>query len=112
MCARCISVLFSRAGVMKKTLALIALIAAASIGSGQSIFENFDNIGASTSNGQLFGANLEAQGWYLQNNSAGNGLTDWFQGNTAVFSQHATSGYIAANFNNASGLGTISNWLL
>src|SRR5687768_10176867 len=102
MCARRISVLSTRVPFMKKTLALSALIAAASIGSGQSIFEHFDNIGGPTSNGQLFGANLEAQGWYLQNNSSGTGLTDWFQGNTSVFGPHSTTGYIAANYNNTS----------
>ena len=74
--------------------------------------EEFDNIGGATSNGQLAGANLEANGWFLQNNSGGTGLTDWFQGNTGVFPQNSGTGYIGANFNNASGLNTISNWLV
>ena len=53
-------------------------------------------------------------GWYMQNNSAPLGLTDWFQGNDTVFPAHAgaPTAYIGANFNNTSGAGTISNWLL
>lgn len=53
-------------------------------------------------------------GWYSQNNSDPLGSTSWFQGNDAVFSAHAgaPTAYIGANFNNTSGTGTISNWLL
>ena len=53
-------------------------------------------------------------GWYMQNNSAPLGLTDWFQGNDTVFPAHAgaPTAYIGANFNNTAGAGTISNWLL
>ena len=53
-------------------------------------------------------------GWYAQNNSAPLGIIDWFQGNSGVFSAHAgaTNAYIAANYNNTAGVGTISNWLL
>ncbi len=53
-------------------------------------------------------------GWFFQNNSAPLGLTDWFQGNADVFPAHAgpATSYIGANFNNTSGVGTISNWLL
>jgi subtilisin family serine protease/subtilisin-like proprotein convertase family protein len=65
--------------------------------------EGFDDIDA-----------LPALGWALINNSEPVGTTGWFQGNPSVFSAHsgATNSYIAANFNNTSGLGTISNWLL
>jgi predicted extracellular nuclease/subtilisin-like proprotein convertase family protein len=53
-------------------------------------------------------------GWFMQNNSAPLGSTSWFQGNPTVFPAHAgaTNAYIGANFNNTSGAGTISNWLL
>jgi len=53
-------------------------------------------------------------GWYMQNNSAPLGLTNWFQGNDTVFPAHAgaPTAYIGANFNNTAGAGTISNWLL
>jgi len=53
-------------------------------------------------------------GWFTQNNSNPLGLTDWFQGNDVVFPAHAgaPTAYIGANFNNTSGTGTISNWLL
>jgi uncharacterized repeat protein (TIGR01451 family) len=53
-------------------------------------------------------------GWFMQNNSSPLGLTNWFQGNSGVFPAHsgAPASYIGANFNNTSGVGTISNWLL
>lgn len=54
-------------------------------------------------------------GWFMQNNSQPLGVTDWFQGNPAVFAAQAgpTDSYIGANYNNTSGgSGTISNWLL
>ncbi|MBN1967234.1 MAG: choice-of-anchor J domain-containing protein [Anaerolineae bacterium] len=57
---------------------------------------------------------LPGLGWALINNSAPAGITNWFQGNSAVFPAHAgaPTAYIAANFNNTAGVGTISNWLL
>ncbi|MEP0774761.1 MAG: immune inhibitor A, partial [Acidobacteriota bacterium] len=57
---------------------------------------------------------LPGLGWYFQNNSSPLGLTDWFQGNDSVFPAHAgaPTAYIGANFNNTSGAGTISNWML
>ena len=57
---------------------------------------------------------LPGQGWFFQNNSSPLGLTNWFQGNSAVFPAHAgaPTAYIAANFNNTAGVGTISNWML
>jgi len=65
--------------------------------------ENFDDITL-----------LPGFGWALINNSAPAGLTSWFQGNSTVFPAHAgaSTAYIAANFNNTAGVGTISNWLL
>lgn len=53
-------------------------------------------------------------GWDAINRSVPLGVTNWFQGNSAVFPSFngAPTSYIAANFNNASGLGTISNWLI
>ncbi|MFZ2095862.1 MAG: choice-of-anchor J domain-containing protein [Anaerolineales bacterium] len=52
--------------------------------------------------------------WFMQNNSDPLGLTDWFQGNDTVFPAYdgAPTAYIAANYNNTAGVGTISNWLL
>jgi subtilisin family serine protease len=57
---------------------------------------------------------LPGQGWAMINNSDPLGVTDWFQGNTAVFGAHqgADNSYIAANFQNADLIGTISNWLI
>ena len=57
---------------------------------------------------------LTADGWSLQNNSDPIGTTDWFQGNVGVFAAQAgpSDSYIAANFNNTTGVGIISNWLI
>jgi hypothetical protein len=57
---------------------------------------------------------LPAQGWAMINNSQPLGVIDWFQGNDLVFPSHQgdATAYIAANFQNASSIGTISNWLL
>ncbi|UKN01183.1 choice-of-anchor J domain-containing protein [Paracrocinitomix mangrovi] len=67
------------------------------------ITENFDDI-----------TTLTGSGWIMQNNSSPLGSTDWFQGNATAFAAFNGAGdsYIGANFNNTSGVGTISNWLL
>lgn len=67
------------------------------------IVEGFDNIGT-----------LAGNGWVMTNNSSPAGTTGWFQGNPAVFDAYsgAPDSYIAANFNNASFGGNISNWLM
>lgn len=92
----------------------LSAIALTAISSAQAISEGFDDIGGATSNGQLAGANLEANGWFLVNESNPRGLTDWFQGNDAVFPSQAgaPTSYIGANFNNTTGASTISNWLM
>ena len=48
------------------------------------------------------------------NHSTTIGTTGWFQGNSTVFPAQsgAPTSYIGANFNNTTGTGTISNWLL
>ena len=53
-------------------------------------------------------------GWTVVNNSSPVGLTNWFQGNDTVFSAQAgtSTSYAGANFNNTSGTGTISDWLI
>jgi hypothetical protein len=57
---------------------------------------------------------LPGAGWVLQNNSDPLGASGWFQGNDEVFAAHdgPDDAYIAANFANVDGAGTISNWLL
>ena len=64
---------------------------------------------ASTPINETFNSVLPAS-WAAQNLSSP-GATGWFQGNTAVFGANSGTGYIAANFNNTTGLNTISNWL-
>jgi len=50
-------------------------------------------------------------GWVLINHSQPLGASNWFQGNNSVFPAFdgLPNAYIAANFNNTSGVGTISN---
>ncbi len=57
---------------------------------------------------------LVAAGWLVGNHSNPLGTTDWFQGNDQVFTAYdgSATSYIGANFNNTSGAGTISNWLV
>lgn len=57
---------------------------------------------------------LVDQGWALINNSEPLGINAWFQGTPAVFSafEGDPAHYIGANYNSASGTGTISNWLI
>ena len=54
---------------------------------------------------------LQTRGWTLVNNSTTLGNTGWF-GNGSVFASHTGAGYAAANFENISGTGTISDWLI
>jgi uncharacterized repeat protein (TIGR01451 family) len=65
--------------------------------------EGFDNI-----------TSLAGAGWAMQNNSSPLGLTGWSQGAPDTFPSHsgAANSFISANFNNASGAGDISNWLM
>ena len=53
-------------------------------------------------------------GWVLINHSEPLGPNGWFQGNDGVFPAFdgLSDAYIGANFYNAAGEGTISNWLL
>ncbi len=73
-----------------------------------SLDEGFDNI-----------TTLIGSGWFMQNNSAPLGTTNWFQGTSVSANgpfdayDGAPNAYIGANFNNTTGgSGTISNWLL
>jgi hypothetical protein len=61
---------------------------------------------------------LPAAGWLQQNDSNPLGSNGWFQGTDVAdggpfdaFAGAAASSYIAANFNNTTGSGTIDNWL-
>ncbi|MGQ3131740.1 MAG: choice-of-anchor J domain-containing protein [Flavobacteriales bacterium] len=75
---------------------------------GQGFTENFDDITL-----------LAGNGWFLQNNSAPVGITNWFQGTSVAgggpFDSYngAANAYISANFNNTTGgSGIISTWML
>jgi hypothetical protein len=82
-------------------VAALALLPAAA--TFAQVTEGFDDINT-----------LGAAGWIQVNRSEPLGVTGWFQGNSAVFPSHAggPNAYIGANFNNGSGVATISNWLL
>ncbi len=71
--------------------------------SAQAISEGFDDI-----------TTLPASGWSLQNLSSPLGSTGWFQGNASTFSSQngVANSYIAADQNNTTNGGTISNWLI
>lgn len=87
--------------IYKSILATLTLAFAGLNGQAQ-LTENFDDITLLTGNG-----------WFMQNNSTTIGSTNWFQGNSTVFSAFngAATAYIGANFNNTTGANTISNWL-
>ena len=56
---------------------------------------------------------LAGAGWVQTNNSSPLGSTGWFQGNGFFVAPSGTpNSYIAANFNNATPGGAISNWLM
>lgn len=59
-------------------------------------------------------ATIFTQNWVKNNHSQPLGTSDWSQGNASIFPAHsgADNSFIAANFYNTSGVGTISNWLL
>ena len=71
------------------------------LGFGQIMEQGFDDI-------------TNMSGWTMTNQSTPVGISNWFQGNDTVFPSHsgAPTSYIGANFNNTSGAGTISNWLI
>ncbi|MYM31005.1 PEP-CTERM sorting domain-containing protein [Duganella sp. CY15W] len=84
----------------KSALALAVTLAFSGVASADALTENFDN-GVPT-------------GWTVNNLSQPVGVTDWFQGNPAVFSAHqgAADSYLGANFNSGSGTADISTWLI
>jgi hypothetical protein len=91
-----------------KSTAVAALLAlgAATSQAGVLLSEGFDDI-----------TTLPGAGWVQTNNSTLGGTTGWFQGNGGVggvFDAAAggPNSYIAANFNNATFGGAISNWLM
>ena len=61
---------------------------------------------------------LPGAGWLEVNDSSPLGTTSWFQGTDVADSgpfdafDGASNAYIAANYNNTAGVGTISNWLV
>src|SRR5690606_33257451 len=56
---------------------------------------------------------LPAMDWDLLNLSNPLGSTDWLVGSEGgVFDPYEGIDFIAANFNNTAGVGTISNWLI
>ncbi len=92
----------SRRPIRALSVGLVAGLLVVSSGAAQavSITEGFDDVAL--------------PGWTKTNLSSPVGSTGWFQGNPAVFPSQAgaTNSYIGANFNNTTGSGDISNWLI
>lgn len=87
-----------------KTKILVTLLALASASQAATILtEGFDDI-----------TTLAGAGWVQNNASVPVGSIGWFQGNDAVFTSQAgaDNSYIGANYNNVTGSGTISNYLI
>src|ERR1043165_4048585 len=83
---------------------LIMLVFSTQQTKAQYFVEEFENIN-----------NLWSAGWDSLNNGSVYGTTTWFQGDTTEFHAYSGSGsqsYIAADFHNILGTGTISTWLI
>lgn len=87
----------------KHLAGLLAVAASFSAAAAPILSEGFNDI-----------STLPANGWVLVNNSSPPGLSDWFQGNPAIFAAAAgpADSYIAASYTNAALGGAVSNWLL
>lgn len=101
---------YSIISVRTKTLlsallfAFLLITASVSANAQTTVFsEGFDDI-----------SQLSSRGWAQINRSVTIGSTNWFQGNDLVFAAQsgAANSYIGANFNNTTGINTISNWLI
>ena len=93
-------------GINLKVIVFLSLIGLSFSVNSQAatvLSENFDNV-----------SSLASSGWVISNQSTPAGLSDWFQGNTAVFASQsgAADSYIAANFEAAGASGNISDWLI
>ena len=91
---------------MTNRLACAAALALAIVSPARAdilLSEGFGNIGS-----------LAGAGWSMVNNSTPGGSTGWMQGQPGFFpaAAGASDSYIAANFDNASFGGAISNWLI
>jgi hypothetical protein len=84
-------------------LALAAVSAAARSAHAQSFTEGFNNVSM-----------LTGDDWVLQNLSAPLGTSGWYQGQTDQFTTFMgpANSFISADFQNGSGIATISNWLI
>lgn len=73
----------------------------------QSFSENFEGVVTTPT------SVTAQQMWGAANMSSPIGVIDWFPGNTTVFTSHAgtDNSYVAASWNNGSGLAEISNWM-
>jgi hypothetical protein len=85
---------------LKHQVALVVFVAGV-CPAGTLLTEGFDDVSS-------------LPGWLIANNSAPNGSTSWFQGNSAIFPSQvgAPNAYAAANFLNAGPGGNISTWLI
>ncbi|MBC8056572.1 MAG: PEP-CTERM sorting domain-containing protein [Rhizobiales bacterium] len=91
--------------MLKHALMATAMAFAATSAQAQTVLinEGFDSV-----------AGLAGSGWVQTNLSSPIGSSNWFQGNTGVFSAQsgAAASYIGANFESAAAGGTLANWLI
>ena len=82
---------------------VLALLSADAARSAVLLTEGFDDISV-----------LPEAGWVFLNASEPEGILTWFQGVESVFAAQggAATSYIGANFENTSGVGIISTWLM
>lgn len=76
---------------------------------GQTFTESFDDLKDASLTSTTTA--LESRGWSVSNLSSPLGNTGWF-GNGTIFAPHSGAGYVAANYQNVKGSGTISNWII
>lgn len=90
---------------LTRTILAAAVLAAASAAHADDtlISEGFNDIGS-----------LAASGWVLKNESLPIGDTNWFQGNSDVFTAQSgpADSYIAGNYANGVEGGSLNNWLI
>jgi hypothetical protein len=96
---------------MNRTLGLLGLSALSCVGLAQNFTDGFENATYSGVTGSG-GTVVSVVSWEAINRSASVGTTSWFDGNPAVFTAHAGSKYVGANFNATTGTNTIDDWLI
>lgn len=102
--------MYTRASIVGGILAALGLTCATA---NATLIQGFDSVTPLTppsTNGTVV-TSVDGN-WIGALRSSPLGSTGIFQGNVAVFPQHSGTGYLGMNFNNTSGTGTISTWVM